>query len=298
MYMDINLEYYKIFYYVAKNKNISKAAEELNVSQPAISKTIKILEEQLNTHLFIRNKRGVILTREGTILFNKISSSLEGLIETNITLSNLFDFDNFKICVGSQILDNLIIPEINNLNLNTNITFIENNYNFNYLEEKILSKNIDLAIVTNSNNYKFDDKINIKSLFPLHCCFIVSPEYYNKNNMQDTHFLKDLKNNTFIIQNAQKKERILFEKYKNIFKFNLEHIIEVNNYNSMIDLVKSGCGISLAIEEFHINDFKNNKLMKLDLKETLDLFDLTCIYRKEDMNNLNLNNFLKIFNKK
>ena len=63
--MNINFEYYKVFYYVAKNKNITKTANDLMISQPAISKTIKILEEQIGCSLFTRNKSGVFLTEEG-----------------------------------------------------------------------------------------------------------------------------------------------------------------------------------------------------------------------------------------
>ena len=63
--MNINFELYRIFYVVANNGNITKASEELNISQPAISKSIKNLEDQLGGALFTRTKRGVILTEEG-----------------------------------------------------------------------------------------------------------------------------------------------------------------------------------------------------------------------------------------
>ena len=54
--MNINLELYKVFYYVAKNESVSRAANELSISQPAISKSIKTLEDQINTNLFIRKR--------------------------------------------------------------------------------------------------------------------------------------------------------------------------------------------------------------------------------------------------
>ena len=67
--MNINLDLYKVFYHVAKNKNITKAANELNITQPGISKAIKNLEEQLGCSLFIRTKTGVILTEEGKVFY-------------------------------------------------------------------------------------------------------------------------------------------------------------------------------------------------------------------------------------
>ena len=67
--MENNLNLYHIFYTVAKNKNISLAAKELYISQPAISKAISKLENNLETTLFIRSSRGVTLTEEGRILY-------------------------------------------------------------------------------------------------------------------------------------------------------------------------------------------------------------------------------------
>ena len=67
--MDINLEYYKIFYYVAKYRNMTKAAAALGSNQPNVTRIMKLLESQLNCRLFIREARGISLTREGEQLF-------------------------------------------------------------------------------------------------------------------------------------------------------------------------------------------------------------------------------------
>ena len=63
--MNINFELYKIFYEVANEGNITKAANKLMISQPAVTKQIKTLEDELGGQLFIRTKRGVILTENG-----------------------------------------------------------------------------------------------------------------------------------------------------------------------------------------------------------------------------------------
>ena len=75
--MNINYELYRIFYIVAKNKNITDASKELLISQPAISKSIKNLESMLGGTLFVRTKRGVILTDEGKEFYNYISKAME-----------------------------------------------------------------------------------------------------------------------------------------------------------------------------------------------------------------------------
>ncbi len=76
MNIKINLDYYKIFYEVAKYKNITKASNVLFISQPAITQTIKKLEETLNAKLFLRHSKGVILTPIGQKIFNQVENAL------------------------------------------------------------------------------------------------------------------------------------------------------------------------------------------------------------------------------
>ena len=75
-FMEQNLSTYRIFFEVAKQGNISKAAESLYISQPAISKTIVRLEDNLNVKLFKRNSRGVSLTEEGEVLFRHVEEAI------------------------------------------------------------------------------------------------------------------------------------------------------------------------------------------------------------------------------
>ena len=77
--MNQNLSLYRIFYAVALAGNISKAAESLYLSQPAVSQSIRKLEQALKTDLFMRNSRGVQLTQEGEVLFSHVKSAFQSL---------------------------------------------------------------------------------------------------------------------------------------------------------------------------------------------------------------------------
>ncbi len=72
--MSANFEYYKVFYYVAKFRNITTAARELSLTQPSVTKAIQNLETQLDCRLFTRSKRGVTLTTEGEMIYQRIFS--------------------------------------------------------------------------------------------------------------------------------------------------------------------------------------------------------------------------------
>jgi len=79
MFNNINLNTLKYFYEVASIKNMTKASENLNVSQPALTKAIKQLESDLNVQLFTRSKKGVALTDAGEVLYEYTVSAFQKL---------------------------------------------------------------------------------------------------------------------------------------------------------------------------------------------------------------------------
>ena len=87
--MNISLDLYRLFYVVAKEGSISKAASILFISQPAITLQIKKLESELGVSLFTRTKHGVVLTEEGSVLFEYIKSAIDNIINGENALSNL-----------------------------------------------------------------------------------------------------------------------------------------------------------------------------------------------------------------
>jgi len=95
--MNIDFELYRIFYVVATVGNITKAAQELMISQPAVSKAIKHLEEQLGGVLFTRTKRGVILTEEGLEFYKHIKLAMEHIVNAENKFSNLMNLETGTI---------------------------------------------------------------------------------------------------------------------------------------------------------------------------------------------------------
>ena len=98
--MNIDFELYRIFYVVANHCNITKASEELNISQPAISKSIKNLEEQLGGQLFVRTKRGVVLTSEGKEFYNYIKQAIEYINNAENKFTDLINLETGNIKIG------------------------------------------------------------------------------------------------------------------------------------------------------------------------------------------------------
>ncbi len=73
--MDINYEYYKVYYYVGKYRNITKAAQALGGSQPNVTRVIKLLEDALGCQLLLRSNKGITFTEKGELLYERVSAA-------------------------------------------------------------------------------------------------------------------------------------------------------------------------------------------------------------------------------
>lgn len=100
--MDINLEYYKIFYYVGKMQSITLAAEELSVSQPAVSQAVKNLEKSLGSALFVRTSKGVRFTAEGEMLYSFVQRGYEYIRLGERKFKEMLDLETGEIRIGAS----------------------------------------------------------------------------------------------------------------------------------------------------------------------------------------------------
>ena len=100
--METNMEYYKIFYYVAKYGSVSQAAERISISQPAVSQAVKHLERDLGCALFVRTSKGVRLTKEGEMLSHYVTGGYEMILAGERKLSEMLNLDAGEICIGAS----------------------------------------------------------------------------------------------------------------------------------------------------------------------------------------------------
>ena len=100
--MDINLEYYRVFYHVSRLGSITGAAEELCISQPAVSQAVRQLEKALNCQLFVRTSKGVHLTEEGALLYSYVERGLLSIQDGEGMLRRMQDLETGEIRIGAS----------------------------------------------------------------------------------------------------------------------------------------------------------------------------------------------------
>lgn len=272
--MNINFEYYKVFYIIAKNKNITKAADELNISQPAISRMLKTMEEQLNTKLFIRKTKGVILTQEGNELYNLISNEISNIINAETSFSKLVNDKSIKIAANKSILNYLINDyKIDNiLKINKTIDFIDIN-NFDLLNNQLSNNLIDFAYVLEPSNYQFSDNIKFKELCELHLILVSN----SKNDKISDKPLVLLNNKRF---------NIIYDELFHNSNIVINKKIKVDDYDNLYSLIINGYANGFLIKEFVTKDLNNDLIFEIPLNLKINSFKLGILY--------NVNNELRI----
>lgn len=110
--MDVNFEYYRIFYYVAKYRNFTKAAHALHNSQPNITRAMNCLEREIHCTLFIRTNHGVRLTEEGEKLFRHVSAAMMQILAAEEELTESAELEKGCVSISaSEIALNIFLLE-------------------------------------------------------------------------------------------------------------------------------------------------------------------------------------------
>ena len=283
--MNINFELYKIFYYVAKNESISRAANELSISQPAISKSIKNLEEQIGTNLFIRKRDGVILSEAGNLIYKKIKSAVE-LIDSAeddiVSLTNMTS-GTINIAASKTIISNYLMP------------FIKKFHNqYPKIKIKIYTDRTNEAIKKAQNglidvvftNYPDDAPNDFESikLMEIHDIFVATDKYGYLKNKKLT--MNDLSNKPLLLLTKGASTRINLDNYctENNIKLNPE--MEFSSYNLIRDFTKEGFGIGMVTKEFLTDELSRGELFELNVEHNMPVKSIGLMYSKDRKNNV------------
>ena len=97
-----NLEYYKVFYYTAKTGSVTGAANELSISQPAVSQSLKALEHSVGASLFQRASKGVRLTREGQLLYSYVEKGYEEIEQGVEKVRQMLNLELGEVHIGAS----------------------------------------------------------------------------------------------------------------------------------------------------------------------------------------------------
>ena len=263
--MNQNLSSYRIFYTVANTGNISKAAKELYISQPAISKSIQKLEESVGCKLFSRSSRGVVLTDEGKLLYEHVSEAFETLTmgEEKLKRSIELGVGHLKIGVSSTLCKYLLLPYLKefirqNPHISISISCQSTNDTLKLLEDN----KIDLGLIGKPENLK---NIHFDFLEEIEDIFVAAKDYLR--NLKARGIQKDhiLQSSTLMLLDKNNMTRQYIDDYLQENQIIIKDSIDISDMDLLIDFARIGVGVACVIKNFVREDLENGTLVEIPL---------------------------------
>lgn len=290
---DIDLNLYKVFYVVANAGNITKASEELYISQPAVTKSIKQLENSLGGKLFIRTKKGVKLTDEGNVLLKYVKNILEEAKNAENKFNSLMKLEEGKIHIGASatVTKHFLMKYIKKFHeLYPNIEIKITNELTTNLVKDLRNGYVDF-LVTNLPVKDYLD-LDIKPCALLHDTFACNSTYLPK--IDKVYSLEEIVKYKTIAQKQPSNTRSFLDKYmeENNIEFNPD--IEIVSYNLVVEFTKAGFGIGYVTREFAKQELENKEIYELEVIPKIKPRELGIITLKNNTLSYAASKFIKL----
>lgn len=264
--MDVNLELYKVFYYVASALSFSEASRQLYISQSAVSQSVKALEKKLNHPLFIRSTKKVSLTPEGEILFSHVKPAMELLSGGEALLSNANALNGqLRIGASDTICRYFLIDYLRRFHQDypevrikvTNSTSIG-------CVDLLENRQVDL-IVCNFPNSRLYGHTKIRTVKEFEDVFVANPACFpiEKKPME----LKKLLDFPILMLSAKSTTSEYLHRFFAAQGMNLTPEIELNSNDLLIDLARIGLGFA-CVPDYMLSSGEKN-LVRVTLTQPL-----------------------------
>ena len=263
--MEQNLSQYRIFYAVAKAGNISRAAKELYISQPAISKSISKLEDSLNTVLFTRNSRGVQLTDEGQVLFEHTRDAFEELAKGEQELKRIREFNmgHIRIGVSNTLCRFIMVKYLKGFieqypHIKITIESQPTTQTLSMLEQQ----RIDIGLVVeqkSSRNMNFIPVMDIEDIF------VATPSYLENLRLREGADTDVFQSGNLMLLDKNNMTRHYLDDYMACNEIIANNLLEATTMDLLIEFARIGLGIGCVIKEFVKEDLDSGRLVQLKL---------------------------------
>lgn len=291
--MEQNLSLYYIFHTVAEKGNISLAAKELFISQPAISKSIQKLEANLNTTLFKRTSRGVSLTQEGELLYKHTSEAFHALKKGEETLARnqMLGISQLRIGVSHTLCKYILLPYLQKFvqhypHVRISISCQSTYQTLTLLEER----KIDIGLIGEPHNPK---GLYFQPLQRIHDTLVAAPSYLENLKMRsDSENI--YQSATFMMLDEENISRQYVNQVLWEYHIEPEHILEVTSMDLLIEFAKIGLGVGCVIREFVKQELDNQELIEFLPDITFDPRPIGFVCRNEEQLSPVIQNFLNI----
>lgn len=297
--MNSNFEYYKIFYYVAKYENLTKAATALKSSQPAVTRTIHKLEGELGCRLFTRSKTGMKLTPEGRTFYGYVAAGCAQFFKGENDLSNLISLENGTIYISATetALHCYLFQAMEEFNsLYPNVRFKILNNSTTESVNAVKEGKVDLAFV--SANLQVAKPLRMKILRKYRDILIAGMRFEELKAGKEELSLKELVSYPWISLTAETITRRFLNEYfeKNGLTFAPD--MELATTDMILPAVRHNLGLGFIPAEFADAELKSGQVFEIKVKEKLPERNIILIYDTEYPQSIAAKEFQKFLKEK
>lgn len=291
--MKTKLDYYRIFFETARHASFSKAAQQLYISQSAISQCIHQLEQDLNAQLFVRSRRGVTLTQEGELLFQKVESAMQAIEQGETLLARLHHLESgsLYIAAGDTITSHYLLPYLEQFHaLYPDIRIEMANSYSSHMLQCVKDGKAELAFI---NLPVTDDELCITPCLDIHDIFVCGADYAAK---PDYTWEEIAEEPLILLETNSTSRRYLDDKFaeKNI---PLKPHIEMAAHDLLIRFASIHLGISCVVEEFSKDRLESGLIRPVKLNPPLPPRSIGYAYLKNTPLSLAAQAFLDLIRK-
>ena len=275
--MNVNFEYYRIFYYVAKYRNFTKAARVLGNSQPNITRAMNCLEQQVHATLFIRTNRGVQLTSEGEELYNYVSAAMIQIFAAEKALSENDGLLHGKIAVGTSetALNIFLLDKLKAFHQEyPGIRLKLYNYSTPQALEAVRSGKVDFAVV--STPVETAGPLKVTSLASFQDILVGGRTFEHLTSRAVS--LSELKEYSLM---GLGQETMTYKFYNRFFMTHGQEFapdIEVATTDQILLMVKSDLGLAFVPEPMTRESLKKEEIVTIQLQEEIPIREICLVY--------------------
>ena len=275
--MYVTWDYYKVFYYVAKYQNFTKAARVLGSNQPNVTHTMNRLEEQLGCVLFIRSNRGVTLTPEGELLYARVSSAAVQIqeAEEELSASSTLEHGSISISATETALNIYLSDKLRAFHEDfPRIRLRISNHSTPQAVQAVRNGEVDFAVV--STPAEAEAPLNIVELESFRE-ILVGGRTFTALASQ-TLSLKELSAYPLISLSEESMTRAFYRQFFLEHDAVLRPDTEAATTDQMLTLVRSELGLAFVPEPMTRNALKSREIVQLTLREEIPARSVCLVY--------------------
>lgn len=311
----ISLDLYKIFCTVVSSGNMSQAAKRLYITQPAVSMSIRQLENYIGNPLLVRTPKGVYPTTEGEVLYQNLQQALNliELAESNYLKMINLETGELKIGSSNSVISNFLLPYIDKYHtlypdINLKISCKTSLELLKLLKSEAIDVCfINLPILSDELNSTVDKKTDVDFNTELNSDdFVITPCFEIHDILIGGTKFKHLQNSKFKIQDINQYPLLLLDKSNNarnyIDKYALDNstkltpTLELNSDDLLVAFTKINFGLAFVTQEFTKNLFNNDNIFEISIDPPINKRHIGMVQLKNSIKPHALQGFLDVVN--